>query len=103
MSTTWTAIVAAGIGTFLMRASFLLVADRMAEVPEGVRRVLRQIPPAALAALVVPAFLRPDGELGVWQPELAAGTLAALVCWRTRSTIATLVVGMGAVFLLRQL
>jgi branched-subunit amino acid transport protein len=102
MSTTWTAIVLAGIGTFLMRASFLLVAHRMAEVPEGVRRVLRQIPPAALAALVVPAFLRPDGELGVWSPELAAGALAGLVCWRTRSTIATLVVGMGAVFLLRQ-
>ena len=102
MSTTWTAIVLAGIGTFLMRASFLVVAHRMAEVPEGVRRVLRQIPPAALAALVVPAFLRPDGELGVWQPELAAGALAALVCWRTRSTVATLVVGMGAVFLLRQ-
>jgi branched-subunit amino acid transport protein len=103
MSTTWTAIVLAGIGTFLMRASFLLAAHKMAEVPEGVRRVLRQIPPAALAALVVPAFLRPDGELGVWQPELAAGALAAAVCWRTRSTIATLVVGMGAVYLLRQL
>ena len=102
MSTTWTAIVAAGIGTYALRASFLLVAHRMAEVPEGVRRVLRQIPPAALAALVVPAFLRPDGQLGLWQPELAAGALAALVCWRTRSTIATLVVGMGAVFLLRQ-
>jgi branched-subunit amino acid transport protein len=86
-----------------MRASFLLAAHKMAEVPEGVRRVLRQIPPAALAALVVPAFLRPDGELGVWQPELAAGALAAVVCWRTRSTIATLVVGMGAVFVLRQL
>ena len=52
---------------------------------------------------MVPAFLRPEGELGLWQPELAAGTLAALVCWRTRSTILTLVVGMVAVFLLRQL
>lgn len=102
MSSTWTAIVLAGVGTFAMRASFLVVAHRLAEVPEGVQRVLRQIPPAALAALVVPAFLRPDGDLGVWQPELAAGTLAALVCWRTRSTIATLVVGMVAVFVLRQ-
>ena len=102
MSSTWVAILLAGVGTFLMRASFLLVAHRMAEVPEGVQRVLRQIPPAALSALVVPAFLRPGGELGIWQPELAAGALAAAVCWRTRSTIATLVVGMVAVFLLRQ-
>ena len=91
------------IGTFLMRASFLLAARRMAEVPEPARRVLRQIPPAAMAALVLPAFLRPDGELDLWQPELAAGLLAAAVCWRTRSIAATLVTGMVAVFLLNQL
>lgn len=103
MSTTWLAIVLAGAGTFLMRASFLLAAHRLADVPEGVQRVLRQIPPAALAALVVPAFLRPDGDLDVWQPELAAGAAAALVCWRTRSTSLTLAVGMGLVFALRQL
>ena len=63
MSSTWAAILLAGAGTFLMRASFLLAAHRLAEVPEGVQRVLRQIPPAALAALVVPALLRPEGEL----------------------------------------
>lgn len=103
MSTTWTAIVLAGVGTFLMRASFLLAARRMAEVPEPVRRVLRQIPPAALAALVVPAMLRPEGEFDLWQPELAAGLLATLVGWRTRNIAATLAVGMGALFLLREL
>ena len=103
MSTTWAAILLAGAGTFLMRASFLLAAHKMAEVPESVQRVLRQIPPAAMAAIVVPAFLRPEGELDLWQPELAAGALAALVCWKTRSTTLTLAVGMGAVFALRQL
>ena len=103
MSDTWWAILLAGVGTFLMRASFLLAAHKMADVPEGVRRVLRQIPPAALAALVVPAFLRPEGELDLWQPELAAGLLAALVCWRTKSIAATLGVGMVAVFALNQL
>ena len=103
MSTTWAAILLAGAGTFLMRASFLLAAHKLADVPEGVRRVLRQIPPAALAALVLPAFLRPEGELDLWQPELGAGLLAALVCWRTRSIAATLGVGMLAVFALNQL
>jgi len=102
MSTTWAAILLAGAGTFAMRASFLLAAKRMADVPAGVHRVLRQIPPAALAALVVPAFLRPEGDLDLWQPELAAGVLAAVVSWRTRNIAATLVVGMGVLFLLRQ-
>ena len=59
--------------------------------------------PAALAALVVPAFLRPEHELDLWQPELAAGLLAAAVCWKTKSIAATLGVGMVAVFALNQL
>ena len=83
-----------------MRASFLLAARRLAEVPPGVQRVLRQIPPAALASIVVPALLRPDGELDLWQPELAAGVVAGLVGWRTRTTALTLVVGMGLLFAL---
>jgi branched-subunit amino acid transport protein len=102
VSTVWAAIILAGIGTYLMRASFLLAAHRLANVPESVQRVLRQIPPAALAAIVVPSLLQPEGELDLWQPELAAGLLAAFVCWRTKSTAATLLVGMGALYLLRQ-
>lgn len=103
MSTTWIAILLAGAGTFAMRASFLLAAHRLAEVPDGLQRVLRQIPPAALAAIVVPALLRPRGDLDLWQAELAAGVLAGLVCWRTRSVALTLAVGMTTLGLLQQL
>lgn len=103
MSTVWVAIFLAGAGTFLMRASFLLAAHKLVDVPEWAQRVLRQIPPAALGALVVTALLRPEGDIDLWQPELAAGLLAAIACWRTRSTVATLAVGMGVLFALRQL
>ena len=65
--------------------------------------MLRQIPPAALAAIVVPSFLRPDGNLDLWQPELAAGAVATLVGWKTRNIAATLAVGMGLLFALREL
>ena len=99
MSSTWTAILLAGAGTFAMRASFLAAADRMASVPPLVQRFLRQIPPAALASLVVPALVRPDGELSFVQPRLAAGALAGLVAWRTRNVALTLVVGLGALVL----
>ena len=102
MSRTWIAILLAGAGTFGMRASFLLAARRLADVPPGVQRVLRQIPPAALASLVVPALVRPGGELGLFHAELAAGIVAGLVGWRTRSTALTLVVGMVALVALRE-
>jgi branched-subunit amino acid transport protein len=99
----WLAIVLSGIGTYAMRASFLVAAHRMADVPPAVRRVLRQIPPAALASIVVPSLLRPRGSIDFWQPELLAGVVAALIGWRTKSTALTLGVGMGLLFALREL
>jgi branched-subunit amino acid transport protein len=101
VSTAWWAIILSAVGTYSMRAAFLVAAPRMADLPSGVQRALRQIPPAALAAIVVPELLRPNGELDFWQPELGAGLLAALVFWRTRSTALTLVIGMSAVAILR--
>jgi branched-subunit amino acid transport protein len=100
MSRVWVTILLAGAGTYAMRASFLLAADRLARVPPGIERLLRQIPPAALASLVVPALLRPHGELDLFSPRLLAGVLAALVAWRTRNVAVTLVVGMGVLVLL---
>jgi branched-subunit amino acid transport protein len=93
---TWATIVLAGAGTFAMRASFLVAARRVAEVPPAVQRLLRQIPPAALASLVLPALVRPAGTFDLTQARLAAGLLAALVAWRTRNSALTLVVGLGA-------
>ncbi|GAA0603131.1 hypothetical protein GCM10009547_00830 [Sporichthya brevicatena] len=102
MSRTWAAIVLAGIGTFAMRASFLALAHRLSEVPPWAQRILRQIPPAALAALVIPALVRPHGEIDLWQPRLAAGLLAALVAWRTKNVALTLVIGIGALMLFQE-
>jgi branched-subunit amino acid transport protein len=94
------AIVLAGIGTYAMRTSFLVFAHRLADVPPAVQRLLRQIPPAALAAIVLPALLRPEGHLDLWQPRLYAGILAAAVAWRTRNIAVTLIVGIGLVMLI---
>jgi branched-subunit amino acid transport protein len=96
-------IVLSGAGTFAMRASFLAAANRVTNVPQGIRRLLRQIPPAALASLVVPALVRPHGSFNLLQGRLAAGALAALVAWRTRSVALTLVIGLGALIVIRAL
>jgi branched-subunit amino acid transport protein len=100
VSRVWTTVVLAGAGTYAMRALFLAFAHRMADVPPAVQRILRQIPPAALAAITLPALVRPHGELDLWQPRLLAGAVAAAVAWRTRNIALTLVVGLGLVVLL---
>ncbi len=103
MSPIWTTILLAGVGTFAMRASFIAAADRLVNIPPWAQRILRQIPPAALASLVLPALLRPDGEIDLTHPRFIAGIAAALVAWRTNNVLATLVVGMGLVVLLQNL
>jgi len=95
VSRVWTAVVLSGAGTFAMRASFLAAAHRLARLPPAVLRLLRQIPPAALSSLVVPALVRPEGSFDLVQPRLLAGVLAGLVAWRTRNVALTLVVGLG--------
>jgi branched-subunit amino acid transport protein len=70
-------------------------------LPPG--RLLRQIPPAALASIVVPALLRPEGHLDLFQPRLAAGVAAAVVAWRTRNVGLTLAVGLVGLYALQSL
>ena len=103
MSSTWATILLAGVGTFVMRASFIAAADRLANVPSWGRRLLRQIPPAALASIVLPALVRPEGELDLTHPRFVAGLVAAAVAWRTNNVMATLVAGMGLLVLFQNL
>ena len=100
MSDVWLAIVLAGAGTFAMRASFIAAAQRLSEVPPWANRILRQIPPAALAAIILPAILRPEGTIDLLQPRLAAGVLAALIAWKTRSVALTLGLGIAGLMAL---
>jgi branched-subunit amino acid transport protein len=101
VNSVWATILLAGAGTYAMRASFIAAADRLVSVPPWAQRILRQIPPAALASIVLPALMRPEGELDLTHPRFVAGVVAALVAWRTNSVVATLVVGMGVVVLLQ--
>jgi branched-subunit amino acid transport protein len=92
----WIAIAAVGLGTYLVRASFLAVAHRVAEIPARWRTPLRLIPPAVLAALVAPAVLRPDGVVVLLGPRAIAGAIALGVAVWTRSVLATILVGLAA-------
>jgi branched-subunit amino acid transport protein len=63
------------------------------------RRWLRYVPPAVLAALVVPPILAPQGHLEVDLPALAL-LAGAVVAWRTRSVLWTIVGGMAVFWIL---
>lgn len=100
----WLVVAVAGPATYLTRASFILVAHRFAEVPPRLAEALRMIPPAVLAALTVPAILRPHGGgVDLLDARFAAGALAFLIAWRTKNLFLTTVAGLTAVTLLEQL
>lgn len=94
----WLAVLAAGVGTYALRASFLFLFERIGNVPARVETALGMVPAAVLAALVVPAVLAPEGSVTVLANDrLVAAGLAAVVAWRTESILATIVVGLLAV------
>lgn len=98
----WLVIVTAGVGTYAIRLSFIALFGRLDDVPEGVERALRFVPAAVLSALVVPQFVLADGSvaLSAANARLFAGAFAALVAWRTEDILATIVAGMGALWVL---
>ena len=84
--------------TYFTRYAAIALLGR--ELPMLVRRWLRYVPAAVLAALVAPAALAPDGrvEFGLRTWAVLAG---AVVAWRTRNVLWTILGGMGVFWLLR--
>lgn len=96
----WTVIVTVGVINYLARLSFIALFARVA-MPSLVRRALRFVPAAMLAAIVVPAvaFVAPgSANLSYANPKLVAALAAALVAWRTGSATATMAGGMAVLW-----
>lgn len=87
----WLIIALLGVGTFLIRFSFLgLVGDR--KLPDWLLRHLRYTPVAVMPALVTPLVLWPEATGGEPDParlSAAAVTLAVGV-WRRNVVLAVL-------------
>lgn len=99
--TMWVVIGVSGVLTFGLRAFFILSSREASDDPDsGPPSWLEVIAPAALGALVLPALLRPDGGWSPFGPEAIAGVIAAIVAWRTRSTVWTILVGFASLLLL---
>jgi branched-subunit amino acid transport protein len=96
---TWLVVVAAGVGTYLLRISMIALAARTA-LPPVLGRATRFAVPAAFAALAAAGLA---GQITADAASLApvgAVAAAALAVRCTGSTHAALVVGMPTLWML---
>ena len=96
----WVFIFLLGIGTFLIRFSFLgLVGNR--QMPEWVLRHLRYTPTAILPGLVAPLAVWPAATGGETDPvRLAAAAVTLAVAWWRKNMLWGAVAGASTMALL---
>ncbi len=95
----WTVIAVVGIGTFLIRFSFLgLVGAR--RLPAWALRLLRYVPVAVMPALITPMVVWPAATGG--EPDAArllAAAAALAIGAATRSMLGAIAAGMAVLYL----
>lgn len=91
-----------GLTTVLTRGSFFMLPASL-RLPPRVERALRYAPACALAAIVAPDLLAPEGHLAIgWHNnELWAALAAAAVFAKTRNMLLMMAVGMTLFTVLR--
>ncbi|MBU2994152.1 AzlD domain-containing protein [Octadecabacter sp. 1_MG-2023] len=94
----WAIILILGVGTYLIRFSFLgLIGGR--DLPEWVLRHLRYTAVAVLPGLVAPLVLWPSATNGEIDPaRLSAALVTFGVGLLTRNVIAAILAGGGTLF-----
>ena len=95
----WAIILALAIATYFNRLSFLGLLAHF-ELPRLLQRMLAYVPPAIIAAIIAPqVFPASAHDLPTldW-PRLVAALLAVIIALRTRNTLATISIGMLALW-----
>ena len=97
----WIVILGGMAVTYGIRLSFIafLPSERL---PTVVRRGLRYVPPAVLAAIILAELARPSGSLDIslGNVRLLAGIVAGVVAWRSHNIWLTILTGLGALWAL---
>lgn len=98
----WLVMLLGGLITFGIRFSFIYMFGRF-DIPETMRKALHYVPPAVLSALIFPELFISDDvlNLSLDNYRMLAGLVAIFVAWFSRSTLATILAGMAALFLLQ--
>ena len=97
----WVVIIALGIGSYLIRYSFLgILGDR--QLPEWLLRHLRYVTVAVLPGLIAPLVVWPTATGGSPDPaRLAAAGVALLIGAWFRSVLGAIFGGMAALYLMQ--
>lgn len=96
-------ILIAGVGTYLIRISFIGLAGRIGEIPPRVRTMLSMIPPSVLAAITANSLvLDGDSVRGLDEWHIAI-VVIGLVSWKTKNVALCLFVGMPTLWALAAL
>lgn len=99
--TIWIVIIGLGIGTYLIRYSFLGIIGGK-ELPEWLLRHLRYVPVAVLPGLIAPLVVWPSATDGSTDPaRLVAAGVALLIGGVFRSTLGAIFGGMAALYLVQ--
>jgi branched-subunit amino acid transport protein len=93
----WLVICGMALATYLLRASFLLLPDRMV-LPPALQRALTYVPAAVLTAMWAPELILQKGvpTLALGNERLLAGLFAIAVAWRFRLSFVTIIAGLLA-------
>lgn len=92
-TTLWTVIIVLGIGTYLIRFSFLGLLGNRA-LPNWLLRALRYTPMAVLPGLVAPAVIWPAATGGEVDPaRLTAAIVTITIGVATRNLLAAILGG----------
>ena len=102
MTNIWWIMAGLGLGTFLIRFSFIALYGKI-QFPALVEKSLKFIPAAVLFSLISPQFLMVNGHpnLTFSNPRLIAGIAAGFVSWRTKNVALTIISGMAVLYLLQ--
>src|SRR5438045_1467375 len=97
----WLTFLCIGVITYAIRLSFIMLFGKMT-IPSFLMRALRFVPVAVLSAIILPALFLDGSRLNLsfGNARLIAGGIAAIVAWRTKNALLTIVVGMVGLWVL---
>lgn len=102
----WGLMFIIGVGIFAVRLSFIHFYTERSEMPSSIEKALKFVPVAIIAAIVLPDVIVIDNPLrgvgSIFDVLVSSRTFAAvigvLVAYRTGSMLATVVLGMIALW-----
>lgn len=105
MSDIYVALMIAGMAiiNLAIRWPVYLFADHV-RFPPLIERALGFVPVAVLTAIIVPATLYPNGpalQLSFMNPYLVGAVVAAIVSWKWKKLMPTILIGMAVFFVTR--